>query len=168
MAERIFASWVEPIADRQRSDRAEVLAFARSLPEEAWSTPSGLEGWTCKDVMAHIGKGNDQLYQQLLRQVIAGGKIDTAIFRDVDTDAENAAGVEERRGLTPEEVVKEFEEAGEEVLDLLASLTEEHEHLRQEDPPFILKGFMDLTDKESHSIEHLKQLEAALEGTKVT
>ncbi len=163
MTERTLAAWVEPIAARHRSDREEVLALARSLPEEAWATPSGLEGWTCKDVLAHIGKGNDQLYQQLLRQVISGGKIDTAIFRDVDTDAENAAGVAERRSLSPAEVIAEFEEASEEVLDLLAQLTEDHEHLRQEDPPFILKGFMDLIDKESHSIEHLKQLRAALE-----
>ena len=164
MTERTFAGWVEPIAARHRRDDAEVLKFARSLSDEAWATPSGLEGWSCKDVMAHIGKGNDQLYQQLLRQVIAGGKIDTAIFREVDTDAENAAGVAERRGLSPEEVIDEFEEAGEEVLDLLADLTEDNEHLQQEDPPFILKGFLDLIDKESHSIEHLKQLEKALEG----
>ncbi len=163
MTERTFARWVAPIATRHREDDAKVVTFARSVPEAAWGTPSGLEGWSCKDVMAHIGNGNDQLYQQLLRQVIAGGNIDTAIFRDVDTDAENAAGVEERRSLSPAEVIAEFEEAGEEVLDLLAQLTADHEHLRQEDPPFILKGFMDLIDKESHSIEHLKQLKEALE-----
>ena len=163
MTERTFAPWVEPIAARHRRDDAQVLTFARSVPEAAWGTPSGLEGWSCKDVMAHIGNGNDQLYQQLLRQVISGGKIETAIFRDVDTDGENAAGVEERRGLSPEEVIDEFGEAGEEVLDLLAQLTDDHEHLRQKDPPFILKGFMDLIDKESHSIEHLKQLKEALD-----
>ncbi|MCH7580025.1 MAG: hypothetical protein IIB22_07255, partial [Chloroflexi bacterium] len=89
---------------------------------------------------------------------------DTAIFIDVDTNAENAAGVAERRSLSPAHVIAEFEEAGEEVLDLLAGLTEEHEHLRQEDPPFILKGFIDMIDRESHSIEHLKQLKAALKG----
>ncbi len=164
MAERTFAGWVEPIAARHRRDDAEVLEFARSLPEEAWAQPSGLDGWTCKDVMAHIGKGNDQLFQQLLRQVIAGDKVDTEIFRTVDTDGENAAGVAERRSLSPAEVFAEFEEAGEEVLDLLAGLTEEHEQLRQDDPPFILKGFLGMIEGESHSIEHLKQLKAALGG----
>ena len=164
MAERTFAPWVEPIAAQHRMHDAQVLEFARSLSEEAWAQPSGFDGWTCKDVMAHIGNGNDQLYQQLLRQVIAGDKIDTAIFIDVDTDAENAAGVAERRGLSPTEVIAEFEEAGEEVLDLLASLTDEHEHLQQDDPPFVLNGFMDMIGKESHSIEHLKQMQAALEG----
>ena len=52
----------------------------------------------------------------------------------------------------------------EEVQELLAGLTEEHEHYRQDDPPFILKGFLDMVEKESHSIEHLKQLKAALGG----
>ncbi len=164
MADRTFAGWVEPIAARHRRDDAQVLEFARSLPEEAWAQPSGLDGWTCKDVMAHIGKGNDQLYQQLLRRVIAGDKVDTAIFVEVDTDAENAAGVAERRSLSPAEVIAEFEEAGEEVLELLSSLTEEHEQLRQDDPPFILKGFLGMIEKESHSIEHLKQLQTALKG----
>ncbi len=164
MAERTFAGWVEPIAARHRRDDVEVLEFARSLPEEAWAQPSGLDGWTCKDVMAHIGKGNDQLFQQLLRQVIAGDKVDTEIFRTVDTDGANAAGVAERRNLSPAEVIAEFEEAGEEVLDLLAGLTDEHEHYRQDDPPFILQGFLGMIEGESHSIEHLKQLNAALGG----
>ncbi len=164
MTERTFAGWVEPIAARHRGDGAQVSTFARSLPVGAWAQPSGLDGWTCKDVMAHIGKGNDQLYQKLLRNLLAGGKVDTEIFRSVDTDGENAQGVEERRGLSPAEVIDEFEEAGEEVLELLAGLTDEHEHYRQHDPPFILKGFLDMIGKESHSIEHLKQLQAALEG----
>ncbi len=164
MLQRTFATWVEPIAARHREDNARVLAFARSVPNDAWATPSGLEGWTCKDVLAHIGKGNDQLYQKLLRQVLSGEKVDTAIFRDVDTDGENSRGVERRRGMSPSDVIGEYEAAGEEVLDLLAHLTDKHEHLRQENPPFILKGFLDMVEKESHSIEHLKQIEKALEG----
>ena len=164
MAERTFAGWVEPIAARNREDDAQVLAFARSIPDEAWAQPSGLEGWTCKDVMAHIGKGNDQLFQALLRQVISGDKIDTEIFRTVDTDSENAEGVEQRKGLMPAQVIAEFEEACDEVDDLLSQLTDEQEHLQQDDPPFILRTFVALIDKESHSIEHLKQMQGALDG----
>ncbi len=164
MTERTFAGWVEPIAARHRRDDAEVLEFARSVLEEAWAQPSGLNGWTCKDVMAHIGNGNDQLYQKLLRQVVAGDKVDTEIFRTVDTDGENAVGVAERRSLSPAEVIAEYEEAGEEVLDLLAGLTDEHEDYRQDDPPFILKGFLGMINQESHSIGHLRQLKAVLGG----
>ena len=167
MTTRTLVAWVEPFAAKLRDDNAQVLAFARALPTDAWERPSGLEGWLVKDVLAHIGKGNDQLFQKLLRQVIAGGPIDIAIFRDVDTDGENARGVEERRGNTPEELIAELEEAGEEIQDLLSQLTEEHEHLRQEDPPFILKTFLPMVEKESHSLEHMAQLQAALEGSDV-
>ena len=164
MTTSVFAAWVEPFAAKLRDEGAQVLAFARALPPDAWEQPSGLDGWTVKDVLAHIGKGNDQLFQQLLRQVIAGGPIDTAIFRDVDTDGENARGVEERRGHTPEELIAELEEAAEEIQDLFSQLTEEHEHLRQEDPPFIFKGFLGMVEKESHSLEHLAQLRTAMEA----
>ena len=164
MTTRTFAAWVEPYAAKSRDDNAQVLGFARALHADAWERPSGLEGWMVKDVLAHIGKGNDQLFQKLLCQVIAGGPVDTAIFRDVDTDGENARGVEERRGHTPDELIAELEEAGEEIQDLLSQLTEEHEHLRQEDPPFIFKGFLGMVEKESHSLEHLTQLRTALEG----
>ena len=164
MTDRTFAPWVTPFAAKQRDDKAQVLAFARALPADAWERPSGLDGWMVKDVLAHIGKGNDQLFQKLLRQVVAGGPVDTAIFRDVDTDGENARGVEERRGHTPEELIAELKEAADEIQDLLSQLTEEHEHLRQEDPPFIFKGFLGMVEKESHSLEHLAQIRAALEG----
>jgi len=162
MTTRTFAPWVEPFAAKQRADRERVLTFARALPAEAWSTPVGDEGWTAKDLVAHIGKGNDQLFQKLLRQVIAGEQIDTEIFRTVDTDGENAAGVEARKNLSPAEVLAEFEEACDEVEELLSQLTDDHEHLTQDDPPFQLKGFIGMVDKESHSIEHLEQLKAAV------
>ena len=162
MAERTFAAWVGPFAAKLRADDEAVLAFARSLPEDAWSTPTENDGWTVKDLMAHIGKGNDQLFQGLLRQVIAGEKVDTEIFRTVDTDGENMAGVEARRDMSPAAVIAEYEASGEELQDLLSQLTDEHEHLTQDDPPFVLRTFLDLIDKESHSIEHLKQMKAAL------
>jgi uncharacterized protein (TIGR03083 family) len=162
MSERTFAAWVAPFAAKLRADDEAVLAFARSLPEDAWSTPTENEGWTVKDLMAHIGKGNDQLFQGLLRQVIAGEKVDTEIFRTVDTDGENMAGVEARKNMSPAELIAEYEDSGEELLGLLSQLTDEHEHLTQDDPPFHFKGFLGAVDKESHSLEHLKQMKAAV------
>ncbi len=61
-------------------------------------------------------------------------------------------------------MVAEFEEASGEIQDLLSQLTDEHEHLRQDDPPFILKTFLPVIENESHSIEHLKQMKAVLES----
>lgn len=163
MSGRTFAAWVAPFAAKLRADDEAVLAFAGSLPDEAWSTPTENEGWTVKDLMAHIGKGNDQLFQGLLRQVIAAEKIDTEIFRTVDTDGENMTGVEARRYMSPAEVIAEYEAAAEELQDLLSQLTEEHEYLTQADPPFQLRGFFKAIEAESHSLEHLKQMKAAVE-----
>src|SRR3990172_8160338 len=54
---RTFATWVEPYAAQLRENREQVIAFACSLPAEAWDRPSPLPGWTYKDLLAHIGRG---------------------------------------------------------------------------------------------------------------
>jgi uncharacterized protein (TIGR03083 family) len=158
-----FTPWVAPIAAALRENRAQVVAFARAQPLKAWERPSPLPGWTCKDLLAHIGKANDQVFQQLLRSVIAGERIDTRAIASVDTDGNNRRGVEERRSWPAADVIAEVEESGAEVQDLLAQLTEEHEHLRQDDPPFIFKTFLPWVLEEAHDLEHLAQLRAAME-----
>ncbi len=160
MTERTFAPWVEPIAARMRESRARVLEYARAVPEDAWAAPSPLPGWSCKDVLAHIGRGNDQMFQAILRDVIGGRRLDRSIFA-VDTDGENARLVEERRDRPVAEIIVELEESGDEVQELLSQLTDESEGYRQEDPPFILSGFMRLVHDEDHDEEHLAQIRGA-------
>jgi uncharacterized protein (TIGR03083 family) len=162
MSDRSLASWVQPVAAALAEGRAQVIAFARSAPPESWSQPSEVEGWTNKDVLAHIGRGNDQILQKLLRSVVAGDKVDLSMFA-VDTDAANARGVEERRERTLDELIVELEESGDEIQELLSRLNDEDEHLRQDDPPFVLRGFLQFVAKEGHDLEHLSQLRAALE-----
>ena len=163
MTTRTFAPWVAPIAEQLREGREQVIAFARSLPIEAWSKPSPLEGWTYNDLLAHIGKGNDQILQKLLRTVAAGERVDISIF-SVDTNEANAREVAARRDRSVDEVIAELEEAGDEIQELFSQLSDEDEHLRQEDPPFILKGFLHAVQRENHDLEHLAQLRTALEA----
>ena len=139
-----------------------MLEYARAAPEDAWATPSPLERWNCKDVLAHIGKANDQMFQAILREVNAGRHLDRSIFA-VDTDGDNERLVEERRERPVSEIIAELEEAGDEVQELLSQLTGEAEDYRQDDPPFILSGFMRLVHDEDHDGEHLAQIRAALE-----
>ncbi len=162
MTNRAFTSWVEPVATRMRASGARVLEYARAVPADAWATPSPLEGWSCKDVLAHIGKANDQMFQAILREVIAGRNLDRSIFA-VDTDGDNERLVEERRDRPVAEIIAEVEEADEEVQELLSQLTDEAEDYRQDDPPFIFSGFMRLVHDEDHDGEHLAQIRAALE-----
>ena len=160
---RTFAKWVEPIAAKLREERTQVVEYARSLPEEAWNRPCTDEGWTCKDVLAHIGKANDQLFQSILREVIAGRHIEQSVL-DIDTHGDNERLVAERRDWPVAKVIAEVEEAGEEIQELLSQLTEADEGYRQDSPPFILAGFVRLVEGEGHALEHLAQIRAALES----
>jgi uncharacterized protein (TIGR03083 family) len=162
---RTFAAWIAPLAEKLRDDRRRVLEFARSAPDDFWKRPAPNEGWTNKDLLAHIGRGNDQIVQQLLRTIASGERIDTTMFA-IDNDAANEEGIAARREQPVAGVIAELEESGEEMQELLSQLTEAHEHLRQDDPPFHVEGFLKAVSEERHDIEHLHQLEAALEGVR--
>ena len=162
MTARTFAAWVEPVATQLRADRAQVVAFARSTPPDVWDTPSPVDGWTCKDLLAHIGGGNDGMFQKVLRAVVARTPVEASIF-SVDTDAENAREVTARRGWPVEKVIAELESTGEEIQELLAGLRDDDRDLRAEGSPITLGQFMDIVREERHDLEHLERLRMSLE-----
>ena len=157
-----FAPWVTPAAEKLRRDRDEVIAFARSVEPDAWARPSNVENWSCKEILAHLAGGNDQIFQQLLRAVVAGEKVDPDIF-SVDTDAENARAIAEQARKPVQALIEELVRDGDEIQDLLSSLDESHERLKQ-DLPFTLGQFIQIVDKEGHDLLHLAQLREALEA----
>ena len=157
---RTFVAWVTPVAEKLQSDRDQVIAFARSVDPDHWTRPSEVEDWTCKEVLAHLPGGNDQILPQLLRPVVAGENVDPSIF-SVDTDAENARAVAEQARKPVEALIEELVRDGEEVQDLLASLEDAHENLKQ-DLPFTLGQFLQIVEKERHDLLHLSQLREAL------
>ncbi len=159
---RTFAAWVAPVAEKLRRDRNDVIEFARSVEPDAWARPSNVENWTCKDILAHLAGGNDQILQQLLRAVVAGENVDPAIF-SVDTDAENARAVAEQTRKPVGALIDELVRDGDEIQDLLSSLDESHEQLKQ-DLPFTLGQFIQIVEKEGHDLLHLAQLREALGG----
>jgi len=156
-----FAPWVAPVAEKLQRDRDEVIAFARSVDPEAWARPSKVENWSCKKILAHLAGGNDQIFQQLLRSVVAGESVDPAIF-SVDTDAENARAIAEQTRKPVQTLIEELVRDGDEIQELLSSLDESHEHLKQ-DLPFTLGQFLQIVDKEGHDLLHLAQLREALD-----
>jgi len=155
-----FAAWVAPTAAVLAEDRDEVLTFARSVPAEAWEQPSGVEEWMCKDLLAHLAGGNDQLLQIMLRKVAAGKRLE-ALLMDVDTDGENARRVAERRGWPVERLIAELKADGEEVQELLSRLSEDDEQ-RRDRLPMTLGAFLQVVRHERHDMEHFRQLRAAL------
>ena len=162
MTARTFARWVETYAETLQEDRQQMIDFARSAPADFWGRPSPNEGWTNKDLLAHIVAPTDQGVERLLRAVISDGKIDRSVVV-FDTDAANAEGVAARRERSVDELIVELQASGEEMQDLLSQLTDAHEHYRQDDPPFVLSGFMELVMRARHDLEHLAQLRGSLE-----
>ncbi len=124
-----FASWVEPIAERMRGTRAEIVELARSLPADAWSRPSPNPDWTYHDLLAHLADDTNKNLHAALRAIADGRDIDAALFDDID--ARNAAGVRDRRSHSIEQLITEIERDGDQMRRLLSEIREEDEHRTQ-------------------------------------
>jgi hypothetical protein len=157
MTARTFVPWVEPIADELRRSRSEIAEVARAIPEIAWSRPGPDPGWSYKDLLAHLAVG-DWLCQTVLRAAVGNERFDMAISAELD--GRNARLIEERRVRSVQDLIAEVAAEGEETQELLARLTEEDEHRRQEDTPISLKEY--LRSFPEHDSGHLAQLRTAL------
>jgi len=157
--QRNFAAWVEPIARTLAEDNRELMEFARAQQSEFWERPSVVEGWANRDILAHVGGGNDQLVQIVLRAVISHKPLGPETF-DIDTDAANAHGVEERRAWPIERVIAEIEEGEEETQYLLSQLTDADRDARAGSPA-TLGDFLRVVHEERHDHLHLEQLRAS-------
>jgi uncharacterized protein (TIGR03083 family) len=153
---RTYAPWVEPAAAKLAEGRRLIVETARRMPADVWERPSPLEGWTYKDLLAHLAAG-DWAFQKGLRIILAGEKLRVAELGDVDeTNARNGA---ERAGRSIDELIAEVEEEGEESQELLAQLTDAHESYKPEDAPVTLSGYLELFP--GHDRAHLDQLRTA-------
>lgn len=160
IAKRVYARWVEPIARQLASDRSELTRFVRRAPAELWSRPAGDGDWSCKQLLAHLAGGNDQLVQTVLAAVVAGTALEPSQL-EPDTDAENARRVAERASWSVEALLAELERDGEEVQSLLARLRDEDEAARPGGWRITLGHFLRIVERERHDHEHLAQLRAA-------
>ena len=124
MATRTFAAWVAPVAEELRSSRAEIARTARKLLPEHWSMPSPLEGWTYKDLLAHLASG-DWVFQWMLRGALGLEKFDIIERGFEYVNEGNAQRIAERKGRTAEELIAEVESEGEATQELLARLPED-------------------------------------------
>ena len=156
-ATRTYAPWVEPVVADFRRERGVVSEFARSAAPPFWEQATALEGWACKDILAHLAAGTNKQVQAILQAVVTKTRLDPAIFGD--TDAVNAREVEARRSRPVDAVIAEYEADTEEILDLLAQLQESDGELRQKDFTMSLGDALKMFP--SHDREHLEQLREA-------
>jgi hypothetical protein len=161
MTVRTFVPWVEPFAQELRSGRHEVVRTARMLLPEHWSLPSPLEGWTYKDLLAHLATG-DWLFQTVLGAVVANEPIDLALINADSVNAGNAQRVEERKATSVDALIAEVETEGEKTQELLSRLSEAHEGRTQEGAPMSMADA--LRAFPGHDRGHLAQLKTALDN----
>lgn len=124
MTARTFLPWVEPSAKELREGRFEVTRTAGQLLPEHWSLPSPLEGWTYKDLLAHLASG-DWVFQWMLRGALGAENFDLMERGFQYVDEGNKQRILERRDRTVEELITEAQSEGERTQELLSQLTED-------------------------------------------
>ena len=160
MIKRTYAAWVKPVADELRTGRAEIARTARQLLPEHWTMPGPLEGWSYKDLLAHLATG-DWVCQTVLTAVTTRTPLEPRAT-DLDFVNEgNALRLTERKDSTTEDLIAEVETEGEETQGLLAQLTDVHEALKG-NAPLSLGDY--LRRFPSHDRAHLAQLRTALDN----
>jgi hypothetical protein len=158
---RSFAPWVQRAAGVLAEDAAEVLAFVEQAPVEFWAQTSVVAGWTNRDILAHMGGGNDQMVQTVLRAVVDGVELDASALNP-NTDAENTRRVAERRAWPFEQVLLEYETGVDELQNLLAKLLAEHERVPLAGGQLTPGALLRIVQHERHDHMHLEQLRAGL------
>jgi uncharacterized protein (TIGR03083 family) len=96
-----------------RAERDATLTIAKSLTDAEWTAPSDCDGWTVRDVVAHMAS-------------ILHGVADPSVMPDLSGGTENGmeGPVADRRAWTVEEVLAEYETYSGQVADLGATLQE--------------------------------------------
>ena len=166
MTTRTFLPWVEGPAKQMRESRIEVRRTAEKLLPELWTMPSPLEGWTYKDLLAHLASG-EWVVQMMLRTVLGIEKElpEQASLEFVnDGNAERLAA---RKDTSIEELIAEITSTGEATQDLLSKLTENTQPSlavwhRPNGDPVTLEQW--LTGFPQHDVTHGAQLKTALDN----
>ena len=166
MNKRTFVAWVEPIARRDREGRAALLEFSRLVPAAAWLRPSPVDGWMCRDVLAHIAGDTGKWFSHLVHAALDEQRFDRErVGPGVDIDAINRRDVEARRSSSIADLISEIEADGEEHDLLLSRLTDQHEDFSLAEYLFSLGDLLGgnaAGNHGAHDLEHLEQLRLEL------
>jgi hypothetical protein len=151
-----LADWVRPIASVMDRGATDLLAFARAQPADFWEAASTLDGWTRRDVLAHLAGDTGKVSSRAMAAAVSGEPFeDPPDFRD-GGDALNALDVAERRGCSIGELLAEIEHERDQWRGLLRRLHAEDEHARWDGFPLTLGQYLRLCA--THDSEHLSNI----------
>jgi uncharacterized protein (TIGR03083 family) len=114
---------------RQRQRLGDVLT---TLDEAQWSAPSRCEGWSVRDVVAHLA-GTNRFWALSISAGLAGEP--TRLLAAFDPVATPAQLVEAQRSLTPAEVLDKYETGVAAIAEVLAAVEGEGWEIVAEAPP---------------------------------
>ena len=95
------------LIDTLNQSRADLLAAIEGLDDEAMLEPALANGWSLKDLLAHLTAWEAQLVT-LLYQVAHGQTPTTIHFRQASTEETNARWEAENRARPLEQVLSDF------------------------------------------------------------
>jgi uncharacterized protein (TIGR03083 family) len=95
-----------------RADRDALIGICADLSPADWAAPSGCEGWTVQDLIAHLGA--------LFWAVVDASKLPDV--SGMPTEAGQEMLVRSRRGMSPAAVLHDYVEVSEVALQRLAEL----------------------------------------------
>ena len=165
MTTRAFVDWVKQPAEEIRAGRSEIARTARQLLPEHWTMPSPLEGWTYKDLLAHLASG-DWVFQTMLRDALGIEKSLPEQATMAYVDEGNARRLAERNDTSVEDLIAEVASSGETTQDLLSQLTDDIDPQgvawrRPNGDPITLQAWV--TGFAQHDVGHGAQLKTALD-----
>lgn len=139
--------------------------MARQIPHDAWQRASPVEGWTFRDVLAHLAEGY-LFCDMVIRAVLDDSDHD---LRPQSASREDRIAISLARGaaLTTEELIAKVIREGEETLALLSRVVEADENTpvissRTKPDAMGLGAFL---SGYHHDEEHLEHLRLALART---
>lgn len=157
-----FATWVKPIAERYRAKRQEVVEVAHRIPSDVWEAASPVDGWTFRDVLAHLAEGD--AYKRIVIQAVLDGASTDLRPQNERREERNNAIRQRGASLTIGELIARAISDGEATQELLSRLADEHETVQvitsRTNPAPQTLG--DCLARYRHDEEHLQQLRLAL------
>ncbi len=101
---------------------ASIGSFCSTLTAEQWALPTDCPGWSVKDNLAHIIGTERMLLGEASPELVG----DPPSYVHNDIGRFNQAWVDSRRGVSPEELLEEFQEVTARRLLQLSSFSPEH------------------------------------------
>jgi hypothetical protein len=163
MTTRTFAPWVKPIAADFRRQRTELVQLVRSIPVSAWGQPCPNPGWTYRDLLGHLATRDPRTLRYVLTAVVSKTPLDPSELSTENDAVINEQLLESLRDQSIEDIAAGIATDTDGVLDLLARLSIEDEHLRQDEFPMSLGEALRMMPQ--HERMHVEQLRTALEAS---